>query len=1031
MKHHSVQREYWRSLEHLANTPEMRQLAENEFASYEPDGMISMPPLTRRRFMQLVGASMALAGLTLSGCRRWPEEKLAPYTSNPKNRIPGVPVQYATIMELGGIGVPLLVTSFDGRPIKIEGNPTHPYSATVADRIGAADSIAQASILEMYDPDRSRTILTPDSSGRVYSDWETFAKKMQPVLSQLDAKKGDGLAILSESTVSPTNRRMKSALMTRYPSARWYEYEALSRDNESAGVKTATGVPSRIALNLDRAAVILSFDADILGTHPAHIRYASDWAKTRATADHGKMSRMYMVESAFSTTGTVADVRYPTKPSRIGAILAGVAGRLGVGLGQANATLPSEEQAFVNRVSEELMANRGEVVIVVGSHLAPEYHALALAMNAALGAIGSTLSVMKESADDRMSHMDGIADLSRQMKAGGINTLVILGGNPAYDAPADVDFAGSLKSVANSVHLSLYDNETSKLCTWHVPKAHYLESWSDARAWDGTASVCQPLIEPLYDGKTNAQMLAFLAGSDETDTDAMVRKTFAEILPADDFDNDFRHVLHDGLQLGTEFEAFLPAMQPSPSIAPPAESSGFEARFLQDLSLYDGRFAGNGWLQEMPDPLTKVVWDNAALLSKKDADQLGITTGDMVKITIGANSLEIVAYVLPGQPIGVIGLPLGYGRAAAGHIGTAVGFNTYTLRTTSTPYSATGVQIARTGNTYLLTTTQNHHLMDKVGMDGRAERVGEDKYENSELIRESTLEEYKKSEGIFIRKADGDIALQLFDPPREDNYSDDHKWGMAIDMNSCIGCHACVIACQAENNIPIVGKDQVEKNRQMHWIRIDRYFKGEVDEPEVVYQPVTCQQCENAPCEQVCPVGATMHDTEGLNVMVYNRCVGTRYCSNNCPYKVRRFNYLDFHSQDPRNDKYPKPYLNIPDQQQLETFSGDKEVQRMVFNPEVTVRMRGVMEKCTYCIQRIHTTQTAKRAAGQELADGDIVTACQQACPTRAIVFGDLNDRRSKVSQLHRNSRAYQLLGDLNTRPRNRYLAKISNPSQA
>jgi molybdopterin-containing oxidoreductase family iron-sulfur binding subunit len=544
-------------------------------------------------------------------------------------------------------------------------------------------------------------------------------------------------------------------------------------------------------------------------------------------------------------------------------------------------------------------------------------------------------------------------------------------------------------------------------------------------------SVAQPLIEPLYDGKSNDQMLALLAGETETSSDAIVRKSYSMA------DAAWRQVLHDGLEPDSGFASISSAtVKPLASDFAQPVSQNFELRFLQDLKMYDGRFAANGWLQEMPDPLTKLVWDNAALISKKDADQLTLNNGDMIKITVDGRSMDIPAYILPGQPVGVLGLPLGYGRTAAEHVGSNVGFDTYRLRSSKAPFIAYGAQVTKTGEPYTLAMTQNHYLLDSVGEGGLLARVGEKKYESADIVHEATFTEYKKDPQLFHRDKDGNYHLQLYDPPNK--FSDPHRWGMSIDMTACIGCHACVIACQAENNVPIVGKDQVLKNRQMHWIRIDRYFKGDPDaaSPEIVYQPVTCQQCENAPCEEVCPVGATTHDTEGINVMVYNRCVGTRYCSNNCPYKVRRFNYLDWQIEDPRHDKYPKPYLGLPDAAQLAPDPmglGDVPmVKRMMFNPEVTVRMRGVMEKCTFCIQRIHNTQIIKRNAGEEIADGDIITACQQSCPTQAIVFGDLNDPSSKVSVLHGNNRAYGLLDELlNTRPRNKFLAKISNPAGA
>jgi molybdopterin-containing oxidoreductase family iron-sulfur binding subunit len=1026
MKHHSVQRDYWRSLEHLANTPEVQLIAEKEFVAYDPEDMSTMSSVTRRRFMKLMGASMALAGITLSGCRRWPQAKLAPYTSNPANRTPGAPEQYATVLELVGVASPLLVTSFDGRPIKVEGNPNHPFSQTVAGKIGAADAVAQASVLELYDPDRSTAVKSRAAGTTLEADWLHFAAAFAPVLDAFNASGGQGLAILSESSSSPTTARLKTAVLKRLPRAQFYEYEPLSRAAEIQGSQMALGQSSRKMLHLDQANIVACFDADPLGTHPAHIRYASDWSSRRRAMldDPSQANRVYVVESAFTTTGGIADVRLPVKPSRVGTLLAALGAALGVG--SSPGTLTPDEQKFVDQLHADIAANTGKSVVAIGADQPAEVHALGLAINNAIGAIGATLTLHEEPTPGFA--MGALPDLAKQLSSNAIDTLVILGGNIAYDAPGDINIGALIKQAKFSVHLSLYDNETSQLCNWHVPRAHYLEAWGDARAWDGTISIVQPLIEPLYDGKTPDQLLALLAGEAESASDDIVRKTFAGIFTSGDFNTQFRHALHDGLVKDSAFKTISASVKAPPAISAQPASAGFEVRFHQDRKIYDGRFAGSGWLQELPDTMTKVVWDNVATVSPKDAAQLGVSTNSNLSITIANQTIKIPAFVLPGQPLGVIGLALGYGRTSAGHIGTGVGVNVYPLRT-STAMAYAPAQVASAGDSYDLATTQDHHLFDELGIHKRQEQVGETKYSSAEIIRESTVADLKADPALFRRNQEGAISLQLYSPPME--FNTPHAWGMAIDLSSCIGCQACVIACQAENNIPIVGRDQVQRNRQMHWLRIDRYFKGAADDvsPEVVYQPVTCQHCENAPCEQVCPVGATMHDTEGLNVMVYNRCVGTRYCSNNCPYKVRRFNYLDWHNQDPRNDKYPKPWLNLPDQADLDPVTVPQ-VARMVYNPDVTVRMRGVMEKCTFCIQRIHETTIHKRATGEDVADGDILTACQQTCPTQAIVFGNLNDKESKVSKLHASDRAYALLDEaLNTKPRNRYLAKISNPS--
>jgi molybdopterin-containing oxidoreductase family iron-sulfur binding subunit len=1030
MQQRSTGLEYWRSLEQLAGSEEVRRQLEEEFPGYDPEGIRS---LSRRRFMQIMGASMALAGLTLSGCRRWPKERLAPYASNPPDRIIGQDVQYATIMELGGIAQGLLATSFDGRPIKLEGNPTHPFSQGLDPRLGSADAYAQASVLELYDPERSRFVLDRTGAKPTESSWDRFVAALGKALDAARGKQGAGLAILSEITDSPSVAYLKAELLKAYPKANWVEYGAVNRDNETAGLKQAYGQPLRPFLHLDSASVIVLFDADLLGTHPAHIRYGVDWARRRRSADdraNAAMSRVYLAESRFSTTGSVADERLPVRPSKQLALVQALAAALGVqGVNKAPAeALSAPEQAFIAAAAADLKgAGAGKAVVAAGPSLPPEAHAAIAAINDALGAVGKTVTYLQEPNADRRGAVESISDLAAQIKSGSVQSLLILGGNPAYDAPADLDFAARIAAVPFSVHLSIYADETSNQCKWHVPRAHYLESWGDGRAWDGSASVQQPLILPLFGGKSSIELLAVAAGDKLTDGEAIVRRTFESFLDKGDFERQFRRVLHDGILPGTAGAEVKPtAVLKAVAGAATTAAAGYEVRFYEDYCAYDGRFAHNAWLQEMPDPLTKIAWDNAALLSKADADKLGVTNGDMIAISLGGRSLEIAVYIMPGQPGGVIGLPLGYGRQAGSHIGIGIGFNTYGLRSAAAPHHAAGAEVRKTGGTYLLAMTQAHFLIDEIGFEGRQVRIGE-KHKSGKIIHEASFAEYKANPtGVFTNET-GRVSLQLYNPPAK--FNEPHAWGMAIDMNACMGCNACTIACQAENNIPVVGKEMVIRNREMNWLRIDRYFKGDKDDPnpQVTYQPMACQHCENAPCEQVCPVGATMHDTEGLNVMVYNRCIGTRYCSNNCPYKVRRFNYFDWHSKDPRG--MMMPWLSMPDEQQREQVN---KFHAMVYNPDVTVRMRGVMEKCTYCIQRIHKVTIAKRGTNEPVNDGDIVTACQQACPTQAIVFGNLNDTTAKVTQLHQNPRTYSVLDEaLNTQPRTKYLAKLRNPSDA
>ena len=1052
INHHVTGLEYWRSLEQLAETPEIAEFVAQEFPGYDVDTIAAS---SRRGFLKLMGAALALAGVTLSGCRRWPKEELAPYSSNPRGIIPGLPERYASAIEIAGVAAPLLVTSYDGRPIKIEGNPDHPTSQTKkrddGKGYGSADAFSQASVLEMYDPDRSRYVVdrTRGAQDQPHTTWAPFNAIAGPLFSGLKNSGGAGFAILSEAASGPTVTAQRDALLKNFPQAKWYEFETLSRDNEREGAKLAFGKPARTVLHLEKADVVVSLDADFLQDHPNHTRHANDWSQKRRSADDEKktMNRVYIAESAMSVTGSVADVRIGVAPARIYALARVLASKLGVAGVPGDDKLSEAESKFVEGAVRDLKEAKGNGLVVVGHTASPAAHAVAHAINGILGAVGNTLTCIDVLDPNRPTHMQAIAELTKAINAKSVTTLLIIGGNPVYDAPSDLNFAAALASVPTSIHLSLYDNETSRAAKWHLPRAHYLESWGDSQTWDGTVTLQQPLIMPLFDGKSPIELLAMINGESKS-ADKLLRQTLgepaadAEIGVAETFEKNHRKALERGFIEGSAFKpienlAVKLADLPAPESAP--ADATFTLCFDADSHVYDGRFANNGWLQETPDPLSKLMWDNALLIGVKDARgeklNLDLDTGDIVELTIPGISkpFNMPILLLPGQPVGVVRLSLGYGRTAAGPVGNELGFNAYPIRTSVNPWSVAGVKMKKTGDSYRLVASTEHHLLSPMAMDAERYRVGE-KNKTGKIIHEATLVEYKenpKDLGFIHRK----VALQLFAPPTENNFRDVHAWGMSIDLSACIGCNACALACQAENNIPIVGKAQCYRHREMNWIRIDRYFKGdpEIEDPEVVFQPMACQHCENAPCEQVCPVAATVHDSEGLNTMVYNRCIGTRYCSNNCPYKVRRFNYFDYHAQDPRfgNEWLKMPWLNFPDAQQRDPALVDP-IKRMVFNPEVTVRMRGVMEKCTYCVQRIHGTVTAKRAQGEDIVDGDIVTACQQACPTQAIVFGNLMDPDSQVTQLQKNPRVYDVLqAELNTKPRTRYLAKIRNPVEA
>jgi MoCo/4Fe-4S cofactor protein with predicted Tat translocation signal len=1001
-----VGKEYWRSLDELADDPRLRAFAEQEFPSLAED---LANPATRRHFLKILGASLGMAGL--AACR-WPKELIVPFANRPDGRTPGVAQQYATAMELLGVAVGLLVTSHDGRPTKIEGNPLHPASR------GAASMLAQASVLELYDPDRSQQPIRRDTSGKIVQTWDAFAAFASAHFSTVRAQGGKGFAVLGEASSSPSVAALRSRLLAALPSARWFEYEPVSRDNEREGTALLfAGEPVRPQLHLDRADVILALDADFLGSHPAALAYAADFAAGRRAND-GRMNRLYVAEAALSLTGAAADHRLPVPATRIVALAAALIGELqkagrpvppdagALAEAFAGSPLAGGEAEFVRAAARDLAAVGGRGVVLAGWRQGPLVHAAAALLNRMLGAVGSSVTYSEDLDPQRPTHRAAIAELAGAMREGAVSTLLIIGGNPVFDAPADLAFGAALAKVDTAIHLALYDDETSNGCRWHVPRAHYLESWGDGRAWDGTISVVQPLIAPLYDGKTAIELLAVVLGEAAPSSYDIVRETLRPVIGGTDFERSWRRVLNDGVVKGSAFPppqagaAAKPAGEGLGRLAEEAaaalvkQPAGLELVFAPDECVFDGRFANNPWLQEVPSPLTRLTWDNAALASPATAASLGVSQGDVVALSRGGRTVEVAVYVLPGVAESCLVLPLGYGREAAGRVGNAVGVNAYALRTSDGMNFAGGVSATRNGRWHDLVTTQDHHTFDLLGMRERGRRVGA-------TVREGTLEEYKRNPDFTASLGEAPRSKTLFN---ELKYTAEHQWGMAIDLTACIGCNACAVACQAENNIPVVGRDQVSRGREMHWIRVDRYFSGKPKNAKVLFQPVACQQCETAPCEEVCPVAATMHSEEGLNQMVYNRCIGTRYCSNNCPYKVRRFNFFNY-------------FLKVP------------QVRKMVYNPEVTIRSRGVMEKCTFCIQRIEAVKIAAKNDRRTIRDGEITPACAQTCPTTAIVFGDLRDPNSRVAELHRHDRAYSLLAELDTQPRNVFLSKLRNPS--
>ncbi|MEO5740883.1 MAG: TAT-variant-translocated molybdopterin oxidoreductase [Vicinamibacterales bacterium] len=1004
--------EFWRTLEEH-NGADLNELVGDEFASRLPG---AFDAVERRSFLKLMGASLALAGM--AGCTRQPPEQILPYVRQPENVVPGRPLFYATAMTLGGRATGLLVESHEGRPTKIEGNPSHPAS------LGATDVFAQAALLDLYDPDRMRTLTL---MGEIFP-WSAFIGAMRTAATAQQAGKGAGLRILTETVSSPTLAAQIQDILTRFPAAMWHQWDPASEMNEAAGLRMAAGTDVSVQYNLERAAVIVCLDADLFSCGAAHLRYARQFAARRRPEGAG--CRLYAAETMPSTTGAKADHRLPLKPSQIELLARALAADLGVAGVNRGTSLPGDAQAWLAAIRNDLSAHRGASIVVAGEGQPPVVHALAHAMNAALGNAGQTVFYTDSVEPHPVDQLQSIRELSAAMAAGQVDTLLIIGGNPVYTAPADLRFDEQMNKVRVRAHLSLHANETSAISHWQIPEAHFLESWSDARAFDGTVSIVQPLIAPLYSGRSAHEVLATLSDRPERTGYQIVREFWQQKLgavratgatgavgpkreggsgdlsaearsaKAKEFEKFWRRTVHDGVMANTA----LPTRPVTPAGAiaafgtlPATADGGVEIAFRPDPTILDGRFNNNGWLQELPKPLTHLTWDNAVLVSPATMARLGGIArpdftggergqihGSVVEIRYRDRTVQGAMFPVAGHPDDVATLHLGYGRARTGQVGADRGFNAGALRTSDALGFGTGAQISLTGATFPLACVQYHHLM-----------------EGRDLVRA-----IPRSDLAALKKAEHELPSLWPSLTDEQEKAGGYKWGMSIDLNACNGCSACVIACQAENNIPVIGKSEVMKGREMHWLRVDTYHRGAVENPKTYFQPVPCMHCETAPCEPVCPVGATVHSSEGLNDMVYNRCVGTRYCSNNCPYKVRRFNFIQY--QD-----WETPSLAIGR------------------NPDVTVRSRGVMEKCTYCVQRISAARIESEKGERRIQDGEVKTACQSVCPAEAIVFGDLNDPKSRVSVLKAEQREYALLHELNTRPRTTYLAAITELNPA
>jgi MoCo/4Fe-4S cofactor protein with predicted Tat translocation signal len=947
---------YWRSLEEFAATPEFEDWLHREF----PRGASEWnDQLHRRDFLRLMGASLALAGL--GACTKQRLEKIVPYVDQPERVVPGKPLFFASATSLGGFGQGIVVTSNEGRPTKIEGNPDHPAS------LGATTIWAQADLLDLYDPDRAKVV----TSGQANATWEEFLRELNQALAAQSASGGAGIRLLTQTVTSPTLAAQMDAIAKKYPGARWHQWEPLTRDS----------LGNEDLYDLRKAKVIVALDSDFLYLHPAALRHARDFAAARrvAQAEGATMSRFYAAEPTPSITGSNADHRLPVAAADIPKIAAALAAL--VGSGGEGADVPSSANEWVWSAAQDLRANAGASLVIAGETQPPEVHAFVAQINASLGNVGVTTKPRPSPVANPINQTDSLKTLVDEMQHGAVEVLVILGGNPVYDAPVDLDFGRALEKVKLRVHHGLQRNETSRLCHWQIPATHFLESWSDLRAFDGTLAIVQPLIEPLYNGVSVHELLDLFLQRGPRSAYDIVRQT--QPSGSADTEKEWRGLLAAGFAPATEIP---PGQSATPPISLPASRSteGLEILFRADPNLLDGRYANNGWLQELPKPFSKITWDNAILVSPALAAREKLENGDYLELTYRGRQLSGPIWILPGQAENSLTLHLGSGRQEAGSVGSNKGYNAYVLRTSDALWQGFGLTIRKTARREKLATTQNHF-----SIEGR------------EMYRAGTLAE-------FVRHPR--FAAEMREVPKEEEtlyHPNEFKnagyaWAMVIDLNTCIGCNACTIACQAENNIPVVGKGQVIAGREMHWIRIDTYYAGSPNEPEFHHQPVPCMHCQAAPCELVCPVAATVTDDEGLNLQVYNRCVGTRYCSNNCPYKVRRFNFLEYNGALAPSEK-------------------------LVKNPDVTVRSRGVMEKCTYCLQRINSARITAELERRKIRDGEVTPACAQVCPAEAITFGDLHDPATRVSRLKQLPLDYGMLAELNTRPRTSYGAKLRN----
>jgi len=1020
---------YWRSLDAHSSIVAggAPQVSHDEFPAQAATGaagaggQLTQLRVKRRSFVGLLGASTAIAGLT--GCVRKPVEHILPFAKRPEDMIPGASLYYSSGFQAGGSVFGILVEATDGRPIKIEGNPKHSASQ------GATDVWAQASVLSLYDTDRSQFPQAQMDGELVPSDWDSASEGIDEILGAARKAGGKGMAVVIPWTVSPSLRAQLETLKKNYPQARLVLSDPMAPVNSTGSIELLAQPGSRVTHHLAGASVVLSVDSDFMGAELDHVRLSKEFARGRSPLGEGDpMNRLYAVESQFSVTGANADHRLPLRSSRVGIFLVALAHELMTNHG---IKLPSSfegiigvqelgeaEAKWVGAVAKDLIAARDErethSAILVGERQPAWVHGLGLVLNIALGNQGKSVHL---GTDEGAPVTEDLKALAEGLGTGAITTVFCLDANPAYVAPGELGLP-ALLAKATLVHAGYHVDETAKLAAWHLPLSHTLESWGDVESTEGVVTICQPLIEPIFDTKSSVELLSWWSSGHRMPNYDLVYSFWKKLLGANFSKRRWERWLHDGIVSGIPRSPGIPLLQNFEGLADAIDTglkkygpdTAFEVNFHVDPKVGDGRYANNGWLQECPHPMSKLCWDNAAYISPADAKEMGVENCDLLNIQISDRVVQVPAWIMPGQARQTISVSIGYGREGLGFIAEDAGINVYPLQAAKNPWFVANAGVSKFGGQRMIYSTQDHGTLDP-GLGYPLRPIvrettvdAEGKWANPEFSAEGDLMKPEDLKSLWEHNEEATLG--------EPKLTGKQQWGMVIDLNRCNGCNACVVACQAENNIPLVGKKEVGNGREMHWIRLDRYFSGwDLESPEAVMQPMLCQHCETAPCENVCPVAATAHSPEGLNAMAYNRCIGTRYCANNCPYKVRRFN---FHNYNKR----------------VEEDWGQDPLVRMSRNPDVTVRFRGVIEKCSYCVQRINGAKIEAHVAGQDtVPDGVIVSACEQVCPSEAIVFGDVADPTSRVAKLKATERDYGVLSDLLTRPRTTYLGRIRNPN--